>query len=93
MIQFTGLSTAAMLGIALNVVGGEEQVVFAVRLDNGRRPDGISYPFYILDVQYVRVLGPGHQIFGRKGIDKGLLQVLRVDGEFLGRALLRRKFR
>ena len=53
---------AAELVVRLDVVGAEEEIIFAVLLDRRRRPYGIGGPGDILDVERMAVLRPVDEV-------------------------------
>ena len=72
---------AAILLVVLDVVAGEDEVVFAVSVDDGRRPHGtmdVGIPAHINDVG---VLLPVNQIRGGERIQ---IHLLTIGGKGLG---------
>src|SRR3546814_16291134 len=55
---------AAGLAILLDVVGAEEEIIFAVLLDRRRRPHRIGRPGDVRDVEHMLVFGPVDQKIG-----------------------------
>ncbi len=66
---------ASGLGVALDVVGAEVQVVPAVALHGRGSPDGLVRPRDVRGGQHVRVLGPVDEVGGGEGVQVRLLLV------------------
>ncbi len=48
--------------VRLNVVGGEEEIVAAIEMNCGRRPDRIGRPGNVMNVEDMRMSGPMNKV-------------------------------